>query len=47
MKDNEISQCNFVVWFSIPFLLRAQKLSVVVEFLDKGIVNLLVLIVFH
>lgn len=47
MEDNEISQCNFVVWFSIPFLLHAQKPSFLVVFLDKGIVNLLVLIVFH
>lgn len=45
MKDNEISRCNLLCGF--PFLLHAQKHSFLVLFLEKVVVNLLVLIVFH
>lgn len=45
IKDNEISQCC-LLW-SFPFLLHAQKHSLSLLFLDKSLVNLLVLIVFH
>lgn len=45
MKDNEISQYNLLCGF--PLLLHAQKHPLSVLLLDKGVVNLLVLIVFH